>query len=116
MPSRLTADEVLTIKAMLESPEYRYIPTGRLALLAQRLGKVFAAPATWYRLVRDHGWRRPRTRVHPATPKIGLRATKANEYWHIDTTLLKLLDGTKVYLHAVIDNFSHKILAWRVAE
>jgi hypothetical protein len=27
-----------------------------------------------------------------------------------------LLDGTRVYLHAVIDNFSRRILAWRVAE
>ena len=27
-----------------------------------------------------------------------------------------MLDGTKVWLHAVIDNFSRKILAWRVAE
>ena len=27
-----------------------------------------------------------------------------------------MLDGTRVYLHAVIDNFSRRILAWRVAE
>jgi transposase InsO family protein len=28
---------------------------------------------------------------------------------------LKLLDGTRAYLHAVIDNFSRKILAWKLA-
>jgi hypothetical protein len=27
-----------------------------------------------------------------------------------------LLDGTRAYLHAVIDNFSRRILAWRVAD
>jgi transposase InsO family protein len=27
-----------------------------------------------------------------------------------------LLDGTKAYLHAVIDNYSRRILAWTVAE
>ncbi len=32
---------------MVESPEYRHVPTGRLAILAQRPGRVFAAPATW---------------------------------------------------------------------
>jgi hypothetical protein len=26
--------------------------------------------------------------------------------WHIDTTVIRLLDGTRAYLHAVIDNFS----------
>jgi len=35
--------------------------------------------------------------------------------WHIDTTVIRLLDGTRAYLHAVIDNFSRRILAWRVA-
>ena len=115
-PTRLTADEILTIKTLVESPEYRHVSTGRLAILAQRLGRVFAAPATWYKLVRERGWRRPRTRVHPRRPKEGVRACEPDEIWHIDTTIIKLIDGTKVYLHAVIDNFSRKILAWCVAE
>jgi transposase InsO family protein len=101
---------------MVTSPEYRHVPTGTLAILAQRLGKVWASPSTWYRLVRQHGWRRPRLRLHPAKPKIGLRTTHVNEMWHIDTTVIRLLDGTRAYLHAVIDNFSRRILAWRVAD
>ncbi len=101
---------------MVTAPEYRHVPTGTLAVLAQRLGKVWASPSTWYRLVRKYGWRRPRLRVHPAKPKIGLRTTRANEMWHIDTTVIRLLDGTRAYLHAVIDNFSRRILAWRVAD
>jgi putative transposase len=36
--------------------------------------------------------------------------------WHIDTTGIRLLDGTRAHLHAVIDNFSRRILAWRVAD
>ena len=36
--------------------------------------------------------------------------------WHIDTTVIRLLDGTRAYLHAVIDNFPRRILAWRVAD
>jgi transposase InsO family protein len=46
---------------------------------------------------------------------VGLRTTRVDEMWHIDTTVIRLLDGT-VYLHAVIDNFSRRILAWRVAD
>ena len=106
----------MTIKTLVMSPEYRHISTGRLAVLAQRLGRVFAAPATWYKLVRERGWRRPRMRVHPRRPKDGVRATEPDELWHVDTTVIRLIDGTKVYLHAVIDNFSRRILAWRVSE
>jgi putative transposase len=104
------------IKDMVTGPEYRHVPTGTLAVLAQRLDKVWASPSTWYRLVRKFGWRRPRLRVHPAKPKVGLRTTRADEMWHIDTTVIRLLDGTRAYLHAVIDNFSRRILAWRVAD
>jgi hypothetical protein len=107
---------VRAIKELVTSPEYRHVPTGTLAVLAQRLGKVWASPSTWYRLVRQNGWRRPRLRVHPAKPQVGLRTTRANEIWHIDTTVIRLLDGTRAYLHAVIDNFSRRILAWRVAD
>jgi putative transposase len=57
-----------------------------------------------------------RLRVHPAKPRVGLRATRADEMWHIDATVIRLLDGTRAYVHAVIDNFSRRILAWRVAE
>jgi putative transposase len=115
-PSRLTPPEVRAIEDMVTSPDYRHVPTGTLAVLAQRLDKVWASPSTWHRLVRQHRWRRPRLRVHPAKPKIGLRTTRANEMWHIDTTVIRLLDGTRAYLHAVIDNFSRRILAWRVAD
>jgi transposase InsO family protein len=76
---------------------------------------VFASSATWYRLIELHKWRRCRQRVHPAKPKVGIRATAANEIWHVDTTLIRLLDGSRAYLHAVIDNFSRRILAWNVA-
>jgi putative transposase len=92
---------------MVTSPEYRHVPTGTLAVLAQRLSTVSASPSTWYRLVRKYGWRRPRLRVHPAKPKVGLRTTGSDEMWHIDTTVIRLLDGTRAYLHAVIDNFVH---------
>jgi transposase InsO family protein len=115
-PHRLTPLEVRAIEDMVTAAEYRHVPTGTLAILAQRLGKVWASPSTWYHLVRKFGWRRPRLRVHPAKPKVGLRTTRADEMWHIDTTVIRLLDGTRAYLHAVIDNFSRRILAWRVAE
>jgi transposase InsO family protein len=101
---------------MVTAPEYRHVPTGTLAVLAQRLNTVSASPSTWYRLVRTYGWRRPRLRIHPTKPKVGLRTSGPDEIWHIDTTVIRLLDGTRAYVHAVIDNFSRRILAWRVAD
>ena len=76
---------------------------------------MFASPWSWYRLVKTHQWRRSRLRVHPAKPKVGIRAIKANEIWHVDTSLIRLVTGGRAYLHAVIDNYSRRILSWRVA-
>jgi len=61
-PHRLTLSEVQAIGDMVTAPEYRHVPTGTLAILAQRLGTVAASPSTWYRLVGKFGWRRPRLR------------------------------------------------------
>ena len=65
---------------MATSEEYKHLPISRLALLAQRLGKVFASAATWSKLIRERGWRRPRQRIYPAKAKVGVRAETPDEY------------------------------------
>jgi putative transposase len=67
-------------------------------------------------LVKIAGWRRPRNRVYPAKPKIGIRATAPRELLHLDVTIIKLFDGTRAYLHAVIDNYSRRILSWTLED
>ena len=115
-PMQLTPQEVSTIKEMVTASEYRHMPLRTLAVYAQRAGKVFASATTWAKLARQRGWRRPRRRLYPEKPKTGIRATYPNEYWYIDVTAIRLLDDTKAYLHAVIDNFSRRILSWRLSE
>lgn len=110
-PTQLAAAEVRAMREMVTSLEYRHFSVRALALHAQRVGRVLAAPGTWSRRIRECGWIRPRRRLHPPKPKDGVRATRPNELWHIDVTLIKLLDGTRPYLHAVIDNYSRKLLA-----
>jgi putative transposase len=112
VPTRLTSEEVETIGEMVEGREHRFMSIRALALHAQRIGKVFASPSTWYDLVRRKGWGRPRRRVYPPKPKVGARALAPGELLHLDVTIIKLLDGTRTYLHAVIDNYSRRILSW----
>ena len=115
-PTQLTPTEVSTIKEMVTATDYRHMPLRTLSFYAQRAGNVFASATTWAKLVRQRGWRRARRRVYPEKPKIGIRATHPNEYWHIDVTVIRLVDDTKAYLHAVIDNFSRRIVSWRLAK
>ena len=45
-----------------------------------------------------------------------MKATRPNQYWHTDATVIRLTTGIRIYLQAIIDNFSRRILAWRVTE
>jgi hypothetical protein len=89
MVQHLTYSEVATIGDMVQSSEHRHMSIRGLALHAQRVGKVFAHPATWSKLIRERGWRRPRFRLYPAKPKVGLRTQAPNEAWHLHVTIIK---------------------------
>ncbi len=38
------------------------------------------------------------------------------ELLHLDVTIIRLLDDMRAYLHAVIDNYSRRILSWTLEE
>jgi putative transposase len=116
VPTRLTPNEVEVMQGMVESSDHRYMSLRALALHAQRIGRVFASPSTWYVMARKAGWRRARNRVYPAKPKVGIRASAPNELLHLDVTTIRLLDGTRTYLHAVIDNYSRRIMSWALED
>jgi putative transposase len=116
VPTRLTPDEIENMRKMAESHDHRHVSLRALELHAQRIGRVLASPSTWYRLVRTAGWRRPLNQIYPAKPKVGIRAKAPGELLHLDVTIIRLLDGTRAYLHAVIDNYSRRILSWTLEE
>jgi transposase InsO family protein len=115
-PARLTPQEAETMRTLAESVDHRHMSLRALALHAQRIEKVFASPSTWYRVARKLDWRRPRSRLYPAKPKIGIRASAPGELLHLDVTIIRLLDGTRAYLHAAIDNYSRRILSWSLED
>jgi hypothetical protein len=83
-PHRLTAEEIQTINGLVTGADCRHMSVRGLALHAQWIGKVFAHPATRAKRIREHAWRRPRRRVYPPKPTIGVRADRRNGAWHVD--------------------------------
>jgi transposase InsO family protein len=108
--------EIESMRKRVESVDHRHMSLRALAFHAQRIGRVVASPSTWYRLARKLAWGRPRRRLYPAKPKIGIRASTPGELLHLDVTIIRLLDGTRAYLHAAIDNYSRRILSWSLEE
>ncbi len=66
-------------------------------------------------ILKDIGLSRPGKRIYPAKPKIGIRASIPNQIWHLDQSVIKLIDGTKCFIQAIVDNCSRYVLAWSVS-
>ena len=70
-PHRLTPSEVRVIQNLVTSPEYRHVPTGRLAVLAQRLGTVWASPRPGAASCGDSAGDAPGSACTPRNPRWG---------------------------------------------
>ncbi len=103
------------MKELVTSPAFAHFSIRALSWLAKRTCSVFASATTWGRQIKAHKWLRPRIRLYTAKPKVGIRAIRPNQLWHIDVTIVRLVDGTKAYLQAVIDNYSRYVLDWKVS-
>ena len=114
-PMRISARELNAMRLLTMSKALVHFPIRALALFAQREDLAHVSVGTWYRTIKKRGWRRPRFRIHPRSPTVGLRASYPGQYLHIDVTVIKLLDGTIAYVQAIIDNFSRLILAHAVS-
>ena len=115
-PTQLTSDELATMKKFVTSKKFAHISVSSLHLLAQRTGELFCSVDTWYKYIRSWEWRRPWTKETKKIAKTGIRATSPNEIWHLDVTVVNIRPGFKLYIQAVIDNFSRFVLAWRVTD
>ena len=114
-PSKLTAKELSEMQELVTSPAFAHFSIRALSWLAKRTSSVFASATTWSRQIKANKWLRPRERLYPAKPKLGIRAITPNQLWHVDVTIVRLVNGTKAYLQAVIDNYSRYVLDWKVS-
>ena len=112
-PTKITTKERRAICDLVTSKEYLHFSITSLALFAKRRGLVFASLTVWYRTVREFSLRRPRIRIYPQKPKVGIRAAAPNQIWHLDQSILRLKSRTKVFIRAVVDNFSRCVLSWQ---
>ena len=46
---------------------------------------------------------------------MGIRASRPLQILHMDVTIFKPLDNTKVYIYFIVDNFSRAILNWKAS-
>lgn len=110
-PFQLLASEVATIKSYLGMEEYKHWPLTSIYYQMMRDGKAFCAKSTFFRYARKLGFQKSYPRNRRMKHQLGLRAKAPAEWLHMDVTIFRPLDHSKVFIYLLVDNFSRFILS-----
>ena len=78
-------------------------------------GGFTVSESTVYRLLRQAGWIKPKdTRRFPASSEYRVKTKRPNQMWQTDATYLLVKNWGWYYLISILDDYSRKILAWRL--
>lgn len=113
-PNQVLPSEVNTIKSYLIDDRFKNWSSLSIYYQAIRDKAVFLGIGTWYKYANRLGIKRKFFRLH-SKREIGIRASRALQILHMDVTIFKPLDHTKVYIYLIIDNFSRTILNWKAS-
>ena len=74
-----------------------------------------ASESTVYRILKQAGWIKPRlVKTFPAASEYHSKTSRPNEQWQTDATYLHAKNWGWYYLISVLDDFSRRILAWKL--
>jgi putative transposase len=106
---QLTISEQEQFKRYLHNPEYSNLPRNHIWAKARREGLMMGLRSFYKYAHALDGYRevKQKRREFPVTT---IRADKPLAILHMDSTLISCLNGERVYIHFIMDNYSRKIL------
>lgn len=114
--NQLTFEEVQVMRHYVTADEFSYFPIRSLHYFAKRQGTLFCSYSTWTKYIDQYKWLRPRKIPVEKPERLGIRAKRPNEIWHMDVSHFILPNGKTCYIQAIIDNYSRYVLSWQVLE
>ncbi len=113
-PNQLTLVEQQKIYDLVHDKSLGHLSVKGLQMYAFRNGILSCGYGSWRKYTnefRPNVGNKRRKRIN----KVGLRAKQVNEVWHIDVTEFKCIDSGKIYLQVLMDNYSRKIINWKLS-
>jgi putative transposase len=117
-PHALLEDEKEIIRELAKNEDFTDDSHRILAVKAMDMGLVSASPSSFYRQMRHEGLTTARRVVKKGNTQKPVREElkSPNKRWCWDISYLKtLVTGIFLYLYVVLDEYSRKVVAWKVS-
>ncbi|MGO8693180.1 MAG: hypothetical protein ACLQMF_05845 [Rectinemataceae bacterium] len=111
-PNQLTPSELRAIRKAFLNPDYSHWPASSIAWHLVNSNIVCAHVCTITRYAKLLGLYNAHL-PHRSRKRGSLSAASPNQAWHMDVTILRTMDNQKAFLQLILDNCSHKIIAWK---
>lgn len=113
-PHRLLSEEREKIIELARDDRYMDLSHRQLAIMASESGEVEASASSFYRIMREEQLLANRQKSAKSSPqKPEVKPEGSNQIWSWDLTYIAL-GPLFVYLFAIIDVFSRKIVGWHL--
>lgn len=114
--NQTTEKEYNLIKESLEDEDFKHWPKSAIHAQMKKTGKLMLARSTFYKISNLLDPTISERKKGRKQKKEILKANRINEYWHLDLSYFRTMDGERHYIYAIIDRYSRKILSWAVYE
>ncbi len=107
-PNQIRSQGIAAIRRYLQDEQLQHWSMSSVYFKMVRDKAFTGSMTSFYRYGKKLGVSRPR--MKKPQYGVGLRAKRAKELFHMDVTIMKLSDYSKVYLYVLMDNYSRFIL------
>jgi putative transposase len=114
-PNQLSNKEINVVKEYVTGEAYLHWSLASIFCQMLRKAKTFMSLATFRKYAKLTNPHLSDRRKKLQKNWIGLRAYASKQILHMDVSIFRPSDYSKVYLYFILDNFSRAILGWKAS-
>ena len=114
--NQLSLDEINTLKTYILNTKFINFSLSTIYYQMLRDKVAYLSLTSFYKYARLLNFSTIKSLSRRKKHTIGIRASKPRQIIHADVSIFRLLDNTKAYIYLIVDNYSRKILGWKVSE
>ena len=108
--------EIQTLTNYFSNDKYKFWDTSSIYFQMIKDKAVYFSISTCYKYVRMLNLKAPKIPHRRKNHLVGLRATRLFEILHMDISIFKCADNSKIYIYLICDNYSRKALGYKLSK